>query len=327
MQAVNVSRSRYLVRRAVQVVPTIAAILLIGFLLIHLAPGDPVLALAGYSGDAEYYADMRARFGLDEPLPVQLARYVGNLATGDLGTSYVQGRPVAEVIAERLPATVLLTGSALLVSAVVGVAIGVCAATRHNRLADHVVTSTTLAVYAAPVFLLGQLAILVLALRAGWFPVQGMTDPHSDSTSLGAVVDVAHHLALPVLVLAAQEVAAVAQITRGGLITELGSDHVRTARAKGVTERVVLTRHALRRVLPSVVTVLGERVGHLVAGAVVVETIFGWPGIGRLLVTSMQSRDIPIVMGVFLVVAVTVVITNLLTDLLYLRLDPRVRLR
>jgi len=323
---VNGSHSHYLIRRAGQFIPTIAAILLIGFLLIHLAPGDPVLALAGDNGDAQYYADMRARFGLDEPLPVQLAKYAGNLVTGDLGTSYMQGRPVAEIIAERLPATVLLTASALLISALVGVAVGVYAATRHNRLGDHVVTATTLAVYAAPVFLLGQLAILVLALRTGWFPVQGMTDPRGDTTSLRAGIDVAHHLALPMLVLAAQEVAAVAQITRAGMVNELGSDHVRTARAKGVTERVVLTRHALRRVLPSVVTVLGERVGHLVAGAVVVEAVFGWPGIGRLLVTAMQSRDIPIVMGVFLIVAVTVVIANLLTDLLYVKLDPRVRL-
>ncbi|HKH50646.1 MAG TPA: ABC transporter permease [Mycobacterium sp.] len=322
----NGSHSHYLIRRAGQFIPTIAAILLIGFLLIHLAPGDPVLALAGDNGDAQYYADMRARFGLDEPLPVQLAKYAGNLVTGDLGTSYMQGRPVAEIIAERLPATVLLTASALLISALVGVAVGVYAATRHNRLGDHVVTATTLAVYAAPVFLLGQLAILVLALRTGWFPVQGMTDPRGDTTSLRAGIDVAHHLALPMLVLAAQEVAAVAQITRAGMVNELGSDHVRTARAKGVTERVVLTRHALRRVLPSVVTVLGERVGHLVAGAVVVEAVFGWPGIGRLLVTAMQSRDIPIVMGVFLIVAVTVVIANLLTDLLYVKLDPRVRL-
>lgn len=318
---------RYIIRRLVQVVPTIAAILLIGFLLIHLAPGDPILALAGDSGDAEYYAAMRARFGLDEPLPVQLAKYAGNLVTGDLGTSYVQGRPVAAAIAERLPATVLLTGGALLVSAVAGVAIGVYAATRRNRLADHIVTTTTLAVYAAPVFLLGQLAILVLALGTGWFPVQGMTDPRAGATAFGGIVDVVHHLALPMLVLAAQEVAAVAQITRVGMLDELDSDHVRTARAKGVAERVVLTRHALRRVLPSVATVLGERVGHLVAGAVVVETVFGWPGIGRLLVTAMQSRDVPIVMGVFLLVAVTVVIANLLTDLLYLRLDPRVRLR
>ena len=322
----NGSHSHYLIRRAGQFIPTIAAILLIGFLLIQLAPGDPVLALAGDNGDAQYYADMRARFGLDEPLPVQLAKYAGNLVTGDLGTSYMQGRPVAEIIAERLPATVLLTASALLISALVGVAVGVYAATRHNRLGDHVVTATTLAVYAAPVFLLGQLAILVLALRTGWFPVQGMTDPRGDTTSLRAGIDVAHHLALPMLVLAAQEVAAVAQITRAGMVNELGSDHVRTARAKGVTERVVLTRHALRRVLPSVVTVLGERVGHLVAGAVVVEAVFGWPGIGRLLVTAMQSRDIPIVMGVFLIVAVTVVIANLLTDLLYVKLDPRVRL-
>jgi peptide/nickel transport system permease protein len=318
---------RYVVRRVAQLLPTTAAILLVGFLLIHLAPGDPVLALAGQNGDAEYYAFVREEFGLDEPLATQLATYAGNVVRGDLGISYVQGRPVADVIAERLPATLLLTGSALVVSTLVGIAVGVFAATRRRRWPDLAVTSAALALYAAPVFLLGQLAILLLALRAGWFPVQGMTDADGPRSGPGLLLDVAHHLALPALALAAQEIAAVARLTRIGLLDELGRDHIRTARAKGVPERSVVGKHALRRAMLPVVTVLGGRVGHLVAGAVVVEVLFGWPGIGRLLVTSMTNRDAPIVLGVFLLVALTVVVANLLTDLVYAWLDPRVRYR
>lgn len=318
---------RYVVRRLAQVAPTTAAILLLGFLLIHLAPGDPVLALAGQNGDAEYYAFVREKFGLDEPLPTQLATYAGNVLRGDLGTSYVQGRPVAAVIAERLPATLLLTGTALVLSTVVGIAVGIFTATRRRRWPDVTVTLTTLALYAAPVFLLAQLAILLLALRAGWFPVQGMTDADGSATGAGHLLDVAHHLALPALALASQEIAAVARLSRIGLLDELARDHVRTARAKGVPERAVVVKHALRRAMLPVVTVLGGRVGHLVAGAVVVEVVFGWPGLGRLLVTAMQNRDAPIVLGIFLLVAVTVVIANLLTDLIYAWLDPRVQYR
>jgi peptide/nickel transport system permease protein len=316
---------RYVLRRLAQVAPTAAAILLVGFLLVHLAPGDPVLALAGQSGDAEYYELVREKFGLDEPLPTQLAVYAGNVLRGDLGTSYVQGRPVVEIIAERVPATLLLTATALVVSTVVGILVGVVAATRRDRWPDTTVSLAALAMYAAPVFLLGQLAILFLALRAGWFPVQGMRDARSPTTGAAQWLDVAHHLVLPALVLASQEIAAVARLCRVGLVDELDRDHIRTARAKGVREGVVVTKHALRRALLPVVTVLGGRVGHLVSGAVVVEVVFGWPGIGRLLVTAMQTRDAPIVLGIFLLVAVTVVVANLVTDLVYAWLDPRVR--
>lgn len=319
--------SRYVVHRLLQLGPTAAAILLVGFLLIHLAPGDPVLALAGENGDAEYYAYVREKFGLDEPLGTQLVTYAGNVVHGDLGTSYVQGRPVAEVIAERLPATLLLTGSAVVLSTLVGISIGVFTATRRRRWPDITVTLATLAMYAAPVFLLGQLAILLLALRLGWFPVQGMSDARSSATGLPHGLDVAHHAVLPVLVLASQEIAAVARLSRVGLLDELGRDHIRTARAKGVPERVVVVKHGLRRAMLPVVTVLGGRIGSLAAGAVVVEVVFGWPGVGRLLVTAMQARDAPIVLGVFLLVAVTVVVANLLTDLAYAWLDPRVRYR
>lgn len=315
---------RYVGWRLLQVVPTAAAILLIGFLLIHAAPGDPLVALASQSGDAEYYAFIRAKFGLDQPLPEQLATYVGLVVRGDLGTSYLQGRPVVAIIAERIPATLLLSVTALVISSVGGVALGAYAAARPHGRRDIVASGTVLAVYAAPVFWVGQLAILLLAGGLGWFPVQGMTSSRNAATGLAAVADVAHHLALPALVLASQEIAAVFRLTRIGLLDELRSDHVRTAWAKGLSPRRVLVKHALRRPLVPVATVIGGRAGHLLSGAIVTEIVFGWPGLGRLLLSSLQSRDTPVVLGIFLVVAFFVVLANLCTDLTYRWLDPRV---
>lgn len=317
---------RYAGRRLLQVIPTCAGILLLGFLLIHLAPGDPVLALAGDSGDEAYYDFMRDKFGLDESLPAQLGSYTSNVLQGDLGISYVQGRPARDAIWERLPATLLLTTTALVVSTVAGVTIGVVGAARRRSVPDHMLNGLTLGLYAAPVFWLGQLSILFFALRLGWFPVQGMTTARETNSGWSAVADVAHHLALPATVLATQQLAAVSRLTRSGVVEELRSDHIRTARAKGVGEAVVLRRHALRRPLLPVITVIGGRIGHLVAGTVVIETVFGWPGIGRLLVSSMQARDTPIILGIFLFVALAVVLANLLTDLAYAWLDPRIRL-
>lgn len=318
---------RYVGWRLAQLLPAVAGIVLVGFALIHLAPGDPILALAGESGDEAYYTFMRSKFGLDRPLPEQLAAYVGNVLRGDLGVSYVHGRPVVSVIGDRLPATLLLTGSALVISTLAGIALGVFAAARAHRPSDMVVTGATLAIYAAPVFWIGQIALLTLALRIGVFPVQGMTSPGVDALGLSYAADVARHLALPALVLASQEIAAIARLTRAGMLDELTSDHVRTARAKGVAEYLVLLKHGLRRPLLPVVTVIGGRVGHLIAGAVIVEVVFGWPGIGRLLVSAMQTRDFPIVLGLFLFVAISVILANLLTDLAYGWLDPRIRYR
>lgn len=318
---------RYLIRRLLQVFPICAAILLVGFLLIHLAPGDPVLAVAGDSGDEEYYEEMRERFGLDRPLPVQLGIYAGKVVKGDFGVSYTRGRPAREVIAERVPASLLLAASGLVVAVVVGIGLGVLAATRRRGILDVATSAVALGLYAAPVFWVGQLAVLFFALRLNWFPVQGMTSADRSGGGWRHILDVAHHLALPALVLAAQEIGAIGRLARSGLLDELGRDHIRTARAKGVRERTVLLKHALRRALLPVVTVIGGRVGYFVAGAVVVEIIFAWPGVAQLLVSSVQSRDIPIVLGIFFFVSLVVVIANLLTDLAYVWLDPRIRYR
>jgi len=315
---------RLALRRVALAVPTAFAVAVISFTLIHVAPGDPVQALAGDGGDEAYYADMRARFGLDRPLPAQFVSYLGRLATGDFGFSWIQGRPVRTMIAERLPATLLLTGTALVASTLIGIALGTYAAARHRRAADTGISTLTILLFATPSFWLGQLALLWLALRLRWFPVQGMTDLRGE----GGRFDLLWHLVLPAVttaaVLAAQEVAAVCRLLRNGLLDELDTAHVLLARAKGLPERMVLRRHALRRPLIPVLAVIGGRLGQLLSGAVVVEIVFGWPGVGRLLLTAMQSRDIPVVMGVFLLTALTVIAANLLIDLVVLRLDPRI---
>lgn len=318
-------RIGYVGRRVLQVVPTVLAILLVGFVLVHVVPGDPVLALAGEHGDEAYYDFMRDRFGLDEPLPERTLTYLGRVLRGDLGVSYVQGRPVREVIVERIPATLLLTATALLVSTIVGILLGAFAARRPDGVRDAAVTVTTLGLYAAPVFWVGQLALVITAFRLGWFPVQGMRSAVGPTSGAGVGLDVLHHLVLPALVLASQEVAAVSRLTRSGLIGELASAHVRTARAKGLSEARVLFKHALRRALLPVVTIVGARTGHLLAGTVVVEVVFAWPGLGRLLVTSVQARDMPIILGIFFLVATAVVMANLATDLVYRTIDPRIR--
>ncbi|HEU4371438.1 MAG TPA: ABC transporter permease [Methylomirabilota bacterium] len=315
---------RYLLRRLLQVVPAVAGIVLLAFVVIHVAPGDPVVALGGEHGDEAYYAFIRAKFGLDRPLPEQLLTYVTNVLRGDLGQSYVHGRPVAHVVGERLPATLLLMGTALALSSIIGVWLGVLAARRADRPADLAVRTAALLGHATPSFWLAQLAAITLALGTGLFPVQGITDPHQSWSGWRYALDVLHHLALPALVLAAGELALTTRLTRTGVLEGLGTDYARTARAKGLSERAVV-RHALRNALLPVVTVIGGRVGMLCTGAALVEVVFAWPGLGQLMLSSILTRDIPVLLGLFVLVSLAVIAANLLTDVAYAWLDPRVR--
>jgi peptide/nickel transport system permease protein len=303
---------RYLLWRLGQVVPAVAGILVVAFVAVHWAPGDPVLALAGEHGDAAYYAFIRAKFGLDRPLPEQLVVYAGRVVSGDLGLSFVHGRPVAAVIAERLPATILLIGTALAVSTTIGVALGVLAARRAGQPSDLVLRTAALLAHAMPSFWLAQMAAITLAVGTGWFPVQGLSDARHAFTGWRYALDVLHHLALPALVLAT------------GVLDALATDYVRTARAKGLPEQGVV-RHALRNALLPVVTVVGSRAGLVVTGAVLVETVFAWPGLGQLLLSSIQTRDVPVLLGLFLLASLTVIVANFVTDLAYAWLDPRIR--
>ncbi|MGH9148895.1 MAG: ABC transporter permease, partial [Acidimicrobiales bacterium] len=299
---------RYVLRRVAQVVPAVLAILVVTFAVIHLAPGDPVTAVAGDSGDQAYFTFMREKFGLDRPAPAQFATYAANVLTGDLGVSFAQGRRVSELIAQRMGATLLLMGTALVASSLAGVALGVLAARRPLGLFDLGVSTAALVGYALPVFWLAQLALLSVAFKLGWFPVQGMTDARAGYTGWAAVGDVARHLVLPAFVLAVSEVALVARVARTGLIQERAQGYVRTATAKGLSAGQALTRHALPNALLPVVTVIGGRVGGLFSGAVLVETVFGWPGLGRLLLVAAEQRDHPVLLGMVLLVAFSVVL-------------------
>ena len=315
----------YVVRRLLQVVPAVAAIILVTFVIVHAAPGDPVTTLGGEGGDEAYVADMRERYGLDRPLPEQLLVYAGNVFQGDLGRSVVRGQTVARLIGDRLPATLLLMATAMVLSTLGGVALGTLAANRPFGRFDLTVTTTSLVGYATPAFWLAHLGLLTLSFRLGLFPIQGMTDARTSPTGIAAVLDVAHHLALPAMVLAVSELALVTRLTRTSVLQEMGKDYVRTAAGFGSGRRRILARHALPNALLPVVTIIGTRFGTLVSGAVLVETVFAWPGLGQLLLSATRTRDYPLVLGLVLLVALSVVLANLVTDLAYARIDPRIR--
>jgi peptide/nickel transport system permease protein len=317
--------TRYLARRLVQAVSLLLGVIVMTFLLIHLAPGDPIYVLAGESGDQVYYDQMRARYGLNRPLHEQLGIYVGNVVRGDLGYSYIQKQPVGWLILSRVPATLLLTLTALTISTVLGIGLGVVATGRAGSALDLAITASTSALYGIPVFWLGQLLVIAFAAGLQLFPIQGMTTARTAATGLALVADVAHHLVLPVATLGLHNFPLVARVTRAGMREVLTYEYIRTARAKGLAEQLVLRRHALPNALLPVITVVGGYVGTLLAGAVLVEIIFAWPGLGRLLFDATATRDYPLLMGLFELVSLSTILANLLTDLAYRAVDPRVR--
>lgn len=315
---------RLLVRRAVQSLLLILALIVVNFLLIHLAPGDPVHILAGQSGDEQYYQFIRARFGLDKPLAAQLWIYLTSVLRGDFGYSLGYQQPVAAVIAARVPATLLLMTSAVTLSSVAGVALGVEAARRENSLSDRAINTFALLGHSVPAFSVGHLLLIVFALHLGLFPAQGLSSAGRELSGLDRLLDVLEHLVLPVTTLAVVYLAQVMRLTRTAMLNVLGENYITTARAKGVGEHGVLYGHALRNALLPVVTVVGYDFGMMLSGAVLVETVFAWPGLGRLMVDSLAMRDYPVLMGLFLLVSVGVVVMNFVTDLTYSALDPRI---
>jgi peptide/nickel transport system permease protein len=315
---------QYLLRRLLQVPLLLLGVVIFTFILIHIAPGDPIVALAGEYGNEAYYEEMRAKFGLDRPLVEQLGIYLRNLLQGDLGYSYTYGQPVVRIILGRLPPTLLLMGTALLMATVMGIGLGVLAARRPDSALDTSITILALLGYAIPVFWLAQMLIYFLALQGGWFPVHGLTSTREQHTGVRLVLDVAHHLALPAAALAVQQIALVSRLTRAEMLEILVQPFIMSARAKGLKERQVLMGHALRNALLPVVTIVGSRVGFLFAGAVLTETIFGWPGLGRLLLDATLARDYPILMGLFILISTSVILANLATDFIYATLDARI---
>lgn len=300
-----------MLKRLLAVVPVVFGVLLLTFMLVHLVPGDPVEVMLGESATSADRVQLRAELGLDQPLAVQFKRYLASLAHGDFGRSIHTHLPVAELLKARIPATVRLAMVAFVIAILIGLPLGIAAALKAQHWPDRLATLLSLSLSAMPAFWLGPLLMLVFALWLGLLPVSGMETP-------GSIV-------LPALTLGFGLAAILTRMTRASLLEVLNEDFVRTARAKGLPERAVILRHAMRAALLPIVTVLGLQLGGLLAGAVITETVFGWEGLGRLLVESIEKRDYPVTQACVLVIALAYVLINLLTDLLYSRLDPRVR--
>ena len=304
------------------------AVLILNFLLLHLAPGDIADTIAGDMGgaDAEVMEEIRARFGLDKPFHHQLGLYLARLAQGDLGYSYFFQTPVTELIFERLAATLLLVISAQVLAIVIGTVLGVVAARRPNGATSHAVTLLALFGYSAPVFWTGIMLIILFCSIFPIFPVGGMIDVRVEGSWFVRGLDVLHHLMLPMVTLASIFLALYSRLARASMLDVLGSDYVRTARAKGLSEFVVVYKHALRNALGPVVTLAGLQFSGIMSGAVLVETVFSWPGLGSLALQSILARDTPTILGILFFSSLVVVVANLLTDLVYSLVDPRIKL-
>ena len=316
---------RYVMGRLVQAVPLLFVVMTVNFVLIHSAPGDPVDLLIGEGGASQELIDhIRAEFGLDRPLHVQFFSYLGNVLQLNLGYSLRYRQDVFDLILERLPASLLLMGTAFVLSSIVGILLGLYAGTRKDSLADRVAVILSILGYSMPVFFLGLLALTIFSLKLGWFPTQGMYNIRNPQEGWGLVLDVAHHLVLPVITYSAFQLALIFRVTRVKMQQVMTEDYIVTARAKGVQERRVVFRHAVPNTLLPIVTILGLNLEWLLAGSVLTETVFAWPGLGRLMFDAVSARDFPLLMGLFVVISAFVIIVNLLTDVLYRFIDPRV---
>ena len=323
----------YLLRRVLGAIPLMLGIATIVFFVLNLAPGDPTQLLLTPGMRAEVVEQMRANFGLDQPLHVRYLKWLGALARGDFGYSYSHGRPVTAVIAAALPNTLLLSACALAVAFVVGILLGILQAVRQYSVSDSVLSVLALFFYSMPSFWLALMLILTFALYARnfwdwpfWFPASGPRSVDYDFLSgWGKVKDRAYHLVLPVTSLSLVLAAGIARYMRGSMLEVIRQDYVRTARAKGLPERGVIFRHALRNALIPVVTLLGLFLPVLFSGTVFIETVFAWPGMGKTIVDAINTRDYPVVMGVSVIFAAMVVAGNLIADVLYAVVDPRIR--
>lgn len=316
----------FLVRRSAGVVVLVVAVTALTFLLISLAPGDTAVTLAGSGGgDPEYLALLRQRLGLDRSVPQQLVSYLGSVLRGDLGFSAVQGKSVLEMILERLPATILLVVTSMSFATVAGVLLGVLAAARRGSRTDGAIFAGSLVVSSLPVFWVGQLAVGLFAVRLGWLPTGGMEPVTPPGSLWDGLLEQIRHLLLPATVLGLLLVGLVVRTTRASMVVVLDDEYIRAARGRGVRERTVLFQHALPNALRPVVTVVLNQLAVVVTAAVLVETVFSWPGLGRLLLDSVLTRDNPVLVGLLLFSSFVVASSNVVADLVYAALDPRVR--
>jgi ABC-type dipeptide/oligopeptide/nickel transport system permease component len=300
----------FIVRRLVLSIPTLLGVMVVVFLLLYVAPGDPVQDMVGERADAETIARLRKELNLDEPVLKQFALYTGGVLRGDLGRSYITQRPIIQDIRERFPKTLLLAGSAMLLASVLGITIGVLSSRNPGGWFDRLSLGLAYLGISFPVYWVGLILILIFAVTLKWLPPSGY----------GGI----KYLILPALALGSRSIAFLARVTRSAMLDVLQSDFVRTARAKGLSEQVVVMRHALRNALIPIVTVLGLDFGYYLTGSILTETIFSWPGIGRYVVNAIARRDLPAISGTVLFLSFVFVLVNLLTDLAYAKADPRV---
>ncbi|WP_395453775.1 ABC transporter permease (plasmid) [Azospirillum melinis] len=321
---------RYVFRRLVQALPMAFAIVLLNFLLLKLTPGDLADVIAGESGSAtpEFMENLRRLYGLDIPVHLQFVNYIQGILHFDLGYSFRQGMPVGELILERLPATILLSLTAILFALMVGVLLGVVAARSRGSLLDEAISVVSTMGFATPLFWVGLMLIVLFSIELRWLPSAGMVTVGADYRGRwDEWLDIGRHLVLPAVTLSLFFLSIYVRITRSAMLEVYGLDFVRTARAKGLTEARVVIRHVLRNALLPIVTVTGLQLGAIFGGTVVVETVFGWPGLGRLAQEAVFSRDVNLLLGIFLCSSFIVIVVNLAVDLLYAALDPRVEVR
>ena len=300
----------FLARRLLLAIPTLFGVLVVVFLLLYVAPGDPVQEMVGERADAATIARLRKELKLDEPLLVQFGSYAGGVLTGDFGRSYITGRPILRDIRERFPKTLQLAGAAMLLASLLGISIGVLSARHPGGWVDRTALGLTYLGISFPVYWVGLILIFVFAVLLRWLPPSG-------DRGIEFII-------LPALALGSRSIAFLARVTRSAMLEVLGSDFVRTARAKGLHERAVVARHGLRNALIPVITVLGLDFGYYLTGSILTETIFSWPGIGRYVVNAIARRDLPAIQGTVLFLSVVFVLVNLITDLAYAKADPRV---
>ncbi len=302
--------SAFILRRLLLSIPTMIGVLIVAFLLLYVAPGDPVMAMVGERADEATIARLRAELRLDDPLPVQFGHYVAGIVKGDLGRSYITNRPIRRDIIERFPKTLQLAGAAMLLATVLGVTLGVFSARNPGGLVDRIGLGVAYLGISFPVYWVGLLLILLFAVTLHWLPPSGYGGPR--------------YLVLPALALGMRSIAFLARMTRSAMLDSLGADYVRTARAKGLAERLVVSRHALRNALIPIITVLGLDFGAYLTGSILTETIFSWPGLGRYVVNAIARRDLPAIQGSVLFLSAVFVLVNLITDVAYAKADPRV---
>jgi len=307
--------TEYLIRRILLVIPVLFGVTVVTFVLMYVVPGDPVLSMVGERYDPETLESLRAELHLDDPLPVQYLRYIGGVLRGDLGRSFITKRPVLESIAEKFPNTLRLAFSAMLVATIIGLVVGIVSAVKPYSIWDRLSMTFALAGISVPVFWVGLILILVVAVQLKWLPPSGFGGGNIK------------YLILPAITLGTRSAAFIARMTRANMLEVIHEDYIRTARAKGLREFWVINKHALRNVLIPIITVLGMDFGSYLSGSVLTESIFGWPGLGRYTLQAILKRDFPVIQGAVLFMAVIFVTVNLAVDLLYSFLDPRIRYR